>query len=224
MPLSSSLILLPNPKFRRHYRTTGRVTIDGGSSRGAAPSIDHDADDHADIARLAALPLLIYEREREPAAERLGCRVAILDRLVEDARASANATPRGNANNGSGAGHALATPELDPWPEPVEGAALLSEITAEVRRYVVLGDSEAVAVGLWAVATHTFDVFWTFPRLFLAAPEKGCGKSTLLDVMSRLVPRPMIASHITPAALFLNRAITAGAVARRTGHLCAKER
>jgi hypothetical protein len=41
---------------------------------------------NAEIARLAALPPLDYEREREPGAEKLGCRVTTLDRLVADAR------------------------------------------------------------------------------------------------------------------------------------------
>ena len=75
-------------------------------------------------------------------------------------------------------------------------------LAAAVRRYVVLGAAEADAVALWIVAVHAFDAFAIFPRLFINSPEKGCGKSTLLDVLSRLVPKPLGASSITPAALF----------------------
>jgi putative DNA primase/helicase len=52
------------------------------------------------------------------------------------------------------------------------------------------------------VIVHAFDRFFIFPRLFITAPEKGCGKTTLLDVIARLVPRPLMASNITAAALF----------------------
>lgn len=90
----------------------------------------------------------------------------------------------------------------EPWPEPVEGAALLDKIATEIQRYVVLTKEQADTVALWVVASHAFDLFWVFPRLFVSAPEKGCGKSTLLDVLSRLVPRPLPASNITVAALF----------------------
>lgn len=66
----------------------------------------------------------------------------------------------------------------------------------------MLGAAEADGVALWVVAAHAFDIWPVFPRLFLNSPERGCGKSTLLDVLSRLVPKPLGASSITPAALF----------------------
>ena len=90
----------------------------------------------------------------------------------------------------------------EPWPDPVDGAALLDALAAAIRRHVVLGEAEADAVALWALPTHAFDAFSIFPRLFVTAPEKGCGKSTLLEVLSHLVPRPLGASSITAAALF----------------------
>jgi putative DNA primase/helicase len=40
------------------------------------------------------------------------------------------------------------------------------------------------------------------PRLSISSPTKGCGKTTLLDVLSRLVLRPLLASNVTPAAVF----------------------
>lgn len=157
-----------------------------------APSPDA-ANDDAEIARLATLPPLQYERERESAAKRLGInRVSILDRLVTAAR--------GNGVAATGQGRPLDLPE--PWPDPVVGAPLLDALAAAVRRHVVLGSVEADAAALWVVAAQAFDAFSTFPRLFVTAPEKGCGKSTLLDVLSRLVPRPLSASSITAAALF----------------------
>ena len=153
-----------------------------------------EVDSTAEIARLAVLPALQYDREREAAAKRLGCRASTLDGLV--------AQQRGEAAGAPGQGRPLDLHAPDPWPKPVDGAALLDELAAAVRRHVVLGEAEAVAVALWVVAVHAFDTRPIFPRLFISSPEKGCGKSTLLDVMSRLVPKPLGASGITPAALF----------------------
>ena len=47
-----------------------------------------------EIARLAALSLLAYEQEREAAAQRLACRVSVLDKLVAEARGGVDDTLR----------------------------------------------------------------------------------------------------------------------------------
>jgi Protein of unknown function (DUF3631) len=154
---------------------------------------ERPASDAAEIARLAALPPLQYEREREAAAKRLGCRTAILDRLVGSTR---------EASVPAGQGRPLDLHHPEPWPDPVDGATLLDAMAAAIRRHVVVGAAETDAVALRALAVHAFDAFSIFPRLFITAPEKGCGKSTLLDLLSRLVPRPLGASSITAAALF----------------------
>jgi hypothetical protein len=60
------------------------------------------------IARLAAMPLLEYERERVPTADRLGVRAPILDKVVQ--------AKRGKAEAATGRGIALHDPQ--PWPEP----------------------------------------------------------------------------------------------------------
>jgi hypothetical protein len=151
------------------------------------------SDDAAEIARLAALPPLQYEREREAAAKLLGCRTAILDRLVVSARGNGGA---------AGQGRPLNLHEPEPWPDRVDGAALLDALAAAIRRHVVLSAAEADAVALWALAVHAFEAFSIFPRLFVTAPEKQCGKSTFLDVIGHLVPRTEAVDNITAAALF----------------------
>lgn len=156
---------------------------------------EQPVDDDAEIARLAALPALQYERERDAAAKKLKCRVPILDKLVAAARG-------GNAGDTGGQGQALVLADIEPWPERVDGSQLLDDIVTEIRRYVVLGTPAAHGVALWAVTDHAFEQFFIFPRLFIKAPEKGCGKTTLLDVIGRLVSRPLVASNISAAALF----------------------
>jgi putative DNA primase/helicase len=152
-------------------------------------------DDDAEIARLAHLPELAYERKRKAAAQRLGIsRLQILDRLV--------AAERGNGAVVPGQGRPLELPEPEPWLQPVDGAALLDALASAIRRYIVLSPHEAEVAALWALGAHAFDAWVVFPRLLVTAPEKGCGKSTLLDVLFHLVPRPLGASGITAAALF----------------------
>src|SRR5213592_1758891 len=60
-------------------------TITPKSERGNGAINVNNADEEA-IAALAALPPLEYERQRELQAVKLGCRVGMLDRLVEARR------------------------------------------------------------------------------------------------------------------------------------------
>jgi Protein of unknown function (DUF3631) len=167
----------------------------GAGANGAAEQDSGDEPDYeAEIARLAKLPIIAYERVREGESQRLGFRVSILDRLVKAERGKGEAAP--------GQGRPLDLPEPEPWPQTVDGAELLDELAAAIQRHVVLDLHEAAAVALWVLGVHAFDVWVIFPRLFITAPERRCGKTTLLDVLSRLVPRWLKASSITAAALF----------------------
>jgi putative DNA primase/helicase len=161
-----------------------------------AAAEDVKPDDDAEIARLAQLSPLACDRELPVAAKRLECRVSTL--RAEVAAVRSNTAKTGTA----GQGRPLDLPEPEPWPDPVGGAELLDELATGILRYVVLAPYEADAVALWVLAVHAFDGWTIFPRLLVTAPEKQCGKTTLLDVLSRLVPRPLMASGITAAALF----------------------
>jgi hypothetical protein len=72
-------------------------------------------DDAAEIARLAKLSGIDYDRERDAAAKRLGCRVRTLDATVRAARGE-SAAP--------GQGRSLELLEPEPWPEPIAPEAL----------------------------------------------------------------------------------------------------
>jgi uncharacterized protein DUF3631 len=153
-----------------------------------------DAD--AEIERLAKLTPLEYEQQRKGAAEKLGIRAGILDRLVRDERV------RLGLDDDSKQGHAIAFPEPEPWPEPVNGAALLDEIATTLRSYVVMLDHCRDICALWGMHAYLVDRFIVSPRLGIQSPTKQCGKTTLLDVLSRLVPRPLPSQNVTPAAIF----------------------
>ncbi|MGC1891914.1 MAG: hypothetical protein WA709_38535, partial [Stellaceae bacterium] len=149
--------------------------------------------DTAEIARLAALPELQYDREREATAKRIGCRTSTLNRLV--------AAHRGDAVGDRGQGRPLDLHEPEPWPQPVDGAALLDELTAAIRQYVILTERQAEATALWAIFTHAFDAFDFSPRLVIRSAEKRSGKTRVVEVLDRIVRKPLFVSGITAAAL-----------------------
>jgi Protein of unknown function (DUF3631) len=148
----------------------------------------------AEIERLKKLSPIDYDRERESAANRLGCRVGTLDQQVKAARAEAGDT--------KSQGRPLDLPEIELWSDAVEGAELLDAVAIAIKRFVVLGDAAADAVALWCVATHTFLLFDIFPRLTVRSATPRCGKTTLRDLVASLVSKPLSADNIMAAALF----------------------
>lgn len=99
-------------------------------------------------------------------------------------------------------GRRLDLSDPEPWPEPVNGAALLDELVTTFERFLALPDGASVALALWALHAHCFDAFGVTPRLALCSPEKRCGKTLTLSVLGALVPRALPASNLTPAVVF----------------------
>lgn len=86
--------------------------------------------------------------------------------------------------------------------DPVDGAALLNEITATLRRHVIADAPTIHAAALWAAFTWFIDVVDVAPIANITAPEKRCGKTVMLGALARLSCRPLAVSNIAPAALF----------------------
>jgi Protein of unknown function (DUF3631)/Toprim domain len=152
-----------------------------------------DIDDHAEIARLAQLPPLFYDREREAAAKRLGCRVGTLDEQVRAARGETATTP--------GQGRPINLPDSEPWHETIDGAGVLDALSSTIREYVIISDVQADAVTLWSLHTHAHDASEVSPKLVLKSAQKRSGKTRLTEVLERTVPRALYTSGIRPAAL-----------------------
>lgn len=148
--------------------------------------------DEAAIKRLAALPFLEYERIRKDEAKRLGLRPAILDSAVKGERAT----------DSDDAGKGPLFPEVEPWPEAVDGAALLDELRAAIQRFIVCNNETAVAAALWIAFTWFADVVQVAPLGMITAPERRCGKTQLLSLIGSVARRPLVASNISPAATF----------------------
>lgn len=144
------------------------------------------------VARLAALSPLEYDRVRKTEAEVLGVRLSTLDGAVEAARPMSEAAH----------GRSVNLSDAEPWPDPVDGAELLRDLEAAIRRHVILAPAAYVALAAWIVHTWVFDRFQHTPRLSVTSPTKRCGKSTLLDVVRSTVRRPLKADNITASSVF----------------------
>ena len=147
------------------------------------PDIEHE------LRRLASMKIIQYERLRATMASTLGIRATVLDKLVAMERKAVT-------TNG------LIFDEVDPHGEPVNGAALLDEIKATVKRFIVCKDDTATAVTLWIAATWFVDVAQVAPIAMITAPEMRCGKSQLLSFMGKLSYRPVQGSSLTSAVVF----------------------
>jgi hypothetical protein len=99
-------------------------------------------------------------------------------------------------------GRAVNLPDVEPWPEPVNGAEVLNEAAESFGRYIVLPDGAADVLALWCAHVHAFNAFLCSPRLNISSPERGCGKTTLRDVVAGLVPRPLPTENLSVAVLF----------------------
>lgn len=146
----------------------------------------------AELDRLAALDPIVYDQVRAAAAKAIGCRIGTLDEAMQARR------PRPETATGRG----VSLPVVEPWPAPVPGAALLDELTAAVRRHVILRQEAAEAVALWIAHTWVADRFQHTPRLGITSPAKRCGKSTLLDVLRATCHRPLKADNISASGVF----------------------
>ena len=149
-----------------------------------------------EVIRLAALLPQEYDRCRVEEAKRLGVRMKTLDDAVKARREKLN------GNDGL-QGRAIEWPETEPWPEPVDGATLLADLSSLIGRYVSMPAHVADAVVLWSVATWLHEHLEVSTFLNVTSAIKRCGKSLLLEIIAELVYRPMpLSGGISPAALF----------------------
>jgi hypothetical protein len=80
---------------------------------------------------------------------------------------------------------------------------ILDEIVDLLKQLVILkSESHYDALALWIAHTFAIPEFDFTPRLGVWSPEKRCGKSLLLEIISYLVPRKIMTSSISSAALF----------------------
>jgi hypothetical protein len=97
---------------------------------------------------------------------------------------------------------AMDFPEVEPWPETVDGALLLNELEQVMRTFVVLPKWAAETLALWTVHTYAYHLGQVSTYLGIESPVRRCGKTTLLGVISQLAHRSMASANISSPAVF----------------------
>jgi putative DNA primase/helicase len=175
-----------------HYTAATNTGTGRTSTKWTRPAADSESDPHKSlIAELVALPPLKYARQRKEAAAAIGIPLGMLDKLVNEQRKAGDA--------------AAAQPphwDVEPWPESVEGAALLDAVANVLSRYAVLPQHAREALALWVAHAWALDCFQCSPFATLVSPTKRCGKTRVLAILKWLSPRSELAGSISAAALF----------------------
>jgi putative DNA primase/helicase len=124
--------------------------------------------------------------------------------LVDDLGSDAGMARNKRKEKGS---NSLLLPTVLPCSEAVDSNALLHEIHATVKRFIVCSNETAITATLWIAFTWFIDVAEVAPLAFISSTEMECGKSQVLDLIGRLSRRPLVTSNISIAAVY--RAIEA---------------
>lgn len=171
-----------------------------------APVAEDDAPDCIEVAmqRLDSDPGALFARD-------------VLDALTKVRQADparyqrVRASAKGKASVGEldklttprdDAGTVELFPEVEPWPEPVDGAAMLAAMYRIIAQHVIADPPTICAAALWVAHTYCMDALTVSPLAHISAPEMRCGKTVLLTAMMRLVHRPLSVASISPAAIF----------------------
>jgi hypothetical protein len=130
------------------------------------------------------IPELLREQLANPLAQRLGVRVDDIRKIGAAQRKSADFV------------------DPDPWPDPVNGGQLLTDLVALIEKHTITEESCRVAVGLWIILSYLIEEVDTMPILCITSPEKRCGKTRLLTLLLKLVRRPIPGVSLTAATVY----------------------
>src|SRR5262249_9211550 len=135
-----------------------------------------------------------YDRARKAAAAELKVRAETLDEEVKERRGEIEVEEQ-----------PLLHPwwKVEPWEQPVETAALLTELQEQILKYIVATKEQALVIALWIIMAwvHSRSVVHS-PYLMVTSPQRDSGKSTLLGVLNFLAPRSLLCVGINEAVLF----------------------
>jgi len=147
-----------------------------------------DREKQKAFAAIAKLPVAEHETRLIALAKRLDEDLEFLrDEFAEFAAIEETASERGY---------------IEPWPEPVDACALLTEAMTQVRRYVVMQDDAAIAVTLWIVFAWLHEIAVHSPHLVFTSAEGDTGKTTACGVINFLTPRGYLAAEFTGPSLY----------------------
>lgn len=148
------------------------------------------ATDEEVIVSLAGMKPMEYDRVRLEKAKELNIQVKTLDAQVKELR-----NEKTDAAN-------LLFPEIEPFPNPINLALLLDEISEVICRFVIVENNQADTAALWIAHTYLIDIFDISPIAIINAPEKACAKTLFQTLLARMAYRPMPAANASVSALF----------------------
>jgi Protein of unknown function (DUF3631)/CHC2 zinc finger len=135
---------------------------------------------------------LAFGRERRRLKKKLGLNLSDLDAEIEVRRDEAESEAHLH-------GHWI----VEPWPEPVDGDALIRDIVRKLHKHIVISHDGALAITLWTMLAWVHDEVATHsPILDVTSAEPNSGKTTTLGVVSYLVPRAISSVDISRGALY----------------------
>lgn len=142
---------------------------------------------------LAFLSPEAYEAYREQAAEFLHLsRVSKLDDFVAKRR-----------KNVSEAKSQVDFKPSTSWTHAVDGAELLKDAAAAVRRFIVFKNpNDAEVLATWTLGTYLHREYSIFPRLGLTSTFPECGKTTAMDFLDYSCYRAVRGDNVSASVVF----------------------
>jgi putative DNA primase/helicase len=179
-------------KDKRPQAGNGKLIDPGKIVKDAATSTETDEER---FERLAKITPAEYDRARSDEAEKAGVRIGTLDCEVQKRREKDLAAAAVQAAK-------VQFENVEPWADPVDGAAFLDEIAGILKRFVIVPELAIIAASLFILHTFAFDLGDISPILFITGPTKRCGKTKFLAILARLVWRAFTAASATAAGIY----------------------
>lgn len=96
----------------------------------------------------------------------------------------------------------LPFPEVAPYSEPVDPAALLEEVRNVILRFIVMEPEQADAAALWIAQTYLTADLEVSALALIDAAERACAKTLLQTLIASMSFRPLAAANASLSALF----------------------
>ena len=149
------------------------------------------------------LPQEAFEGQRNHLSKWLGHRLNVLDDWRREAKQAAKASQQDKKAKAP----ERAPPPFpvdEPWPDPVDLAAVLVEIREILAVHMAMDDWQVRVIAPWIALTYcrADEELWYAPLLGISSPVLQCGKSRLLGLIQKLCHNSLPVSSISPAAIY----------------------
>jgi hypothetical protein len=84
----------------------------------------------------------------------------------------------------------------------VDGKELFNELCETIKRHCIIPEKSETCIALYILFTYLHNSFVVCPILAITSASKRCGKTVLLTLISKLCHNKLIASNISPAAVY----------------------